>query len=82
MIRKNVIIKGLNLFGTEVKLTECADDTTLFFRNLRSLKVLLQTFEKFARVSSQKRNLESLKYATLELKRGADGVLKDVKLST
>ena len=31
MIGENVDIKGLNLFGTEVKLTACADDTTIFF---------------------------------------------------
>ena len=31
MIRKNVDIKGLNLFETEMKLTACADDTKLFF---------------------------------------------------
>ena len=31
----------LILFGTEVKLTACADDTTLFLRNLSSLEVLL-----------------------------------------
>ena len=54
MIRENVDIEGLNLFGTEVKLTACADDTTFFLRNLSSLKVLLQTFEKFERVSSLK----------------------------
>ena len=53
MIRENVDIKGLNLFGTEVKLTACADDTTIFLRNLSSLKVLLQTFEKFESVVSK-----------------------------
>ena len=31
MIRENVDIKGLNLFGTEVKLTACADDATISF---------------------------------------------------
>ena len=31
MVRENVDIKGPNLFGTEVKLTACADETTLFF---------------------------------------------------
>ena len=30
MIRRNVDIKGLDLFGTELKLTACADDTILF----------------------------------------------------
>ena len=39
MIRNNVDIKCLNLFGAEVKLTACADDTILFLRNLISMKV-------------------------------------------
>ena len=30
MIRENVDIKGLSLLGTDVKLTACADDTTIF----------------------------------------------------
>ena len=30
IIRNNVDIKDLNFVGTEVKLTACADDTTLF----------------------------------------------------
>ena len=30
MIRKKVDIKGLDLFGTEVKLTACPDDTIVF----------------------------------------------------
>ena len=54
MIRNNVDTKGLNLLGIEVKLTACADYTTLFWRTRSSLKVLLQTFEKFERVSSLK----------------------------
>ena len=29
MIRKDIDIKGLDLFGTEVKLTACADDATI-----------------------------------------------------
>ena len=45
MIRETVDIKGPNLFGKEVKLTVCADDTTLFLRNLSPLIILLQTFE-------------------------------------
>ena len=31
IIGKNVDMKSLNLFRTEVKLTACVDDTTLFF---------------------------------------------------
>ena len=43
IIRKDVDIKGLDLFGTEVKLTASADDTTIFLRNLNSLKASIVT---------------------------------------
>ena len=36
MIRSNVNIKGLNIFESEIKFTACADDTTLFLRDLNS----------------------------------------------
>ena len=75
MIRNNVDVKGLDLFGTEVKLAACADDTTRFFRNLSSLKVLLQTLEKFERVSSLKLNLEKSEICGIGVKSGADGVM-------
>ena len=70
MIRENVDIKGLNLFGTEVKLTACADDTTVFLTNLSSLKVLLQTFEKSERVSSLKLNLDQSEICGIGVKKG------------
>ena len=70
MIRENVDTKGLNLFATEVKLTACADDTALFLRNLSSLKVLLQTFEKFERVLSQKLNLDKSEICGIGVKTG------------
>ena len=70
MIRENVDIKGLNLFGTKVKLTACADGTTIFLRNLSSLKVLLQTFGKFERVSSLKLNLDKSEICGIGVKKG------------
>ena len=89
MMRKNVNIKGLNLFGTEVKLhaereieTACADGTTLFLRTLSSLKVLLQTFEKFERVSSLKLNLEKSEICGIGVKKGCRWRSVDVNLST
>ena len=78
MIREDVDIKGLNWFGTEVKLTACADDTTIFLRNLSSLKVLLQTFEKFERVSSLKLNLDKSEICGIGVKESS----VDAKLST
>ena len=70
MIRVNVDIKGLNLFGTEMTLTACADDTTLFLRNRSSLKVLLQIFKKFERVSSLKLNVEQCEIRGIGVKKG------------
>ena len=47
-----------------------------FWRNLSSLKVLLQTFEKFERVSSLKLNLDKSEICGIGVKKGgADGVL-------
>ena len=44
MIRSNVNIKGLNIFENEIKFTACADDTTLFLRDLNSFFELLSLF--------------------------------------
>ena len=76
MIRENVDIKGLNLFGTEGKLTACADDTT----HLSSLKVLLQTVEKFERVSSLKLNLDKSEICGIGVKKGCRWRSVDAKL--
>ena len=51
-------------------MTTCADDTTIFLRNLSSLKVLLRTFEKFERVSSQKLNLDKSEICGIGVKKG------------
>ena len=82
MIRENVDIKGLNLFGTEVKLTICADDTTLSLKDLSSLKVLLQTFEKFERVASLKRDLVKSEICGIGVKKGCRWRSVDAKLLT
>ena len=75
MIRENVDIKGLNLFGAEVKLT-------FVFRNLSSLKVLLQTFVKFERVSSLKLNIGKLEICGIGVKKACRWRSVDAKLST
>ena len=80
IIRENVDIKSLNLFGTEVKLTACADDKTIFLRNLSSLKVLLQTFEKFERVSSLKLNLDKSEICGIGVKKGVQMVFCGCKI--
>ena len=44
MIRSNVNVNGLNIFGNKIKLTACADDSTLFLRDLNSFFDLLRLF--------------------------------------
>ena len=80
IIRENVDIKSLNLFGTEVKLTACADDKTIFLRNLSSLKVLLQTFEKFERVSSLRLNLDKSEICGIGVKKRVQMVFCGCKI--
>ena len=36
MVRSNVNIRGLSIFDNEIKLTACADDTTIFIKDLNS----------------------------------------------
>ena len=57
LIRSNVNIKGLNIFEIEIKFTACADDTTLFLRDLNSFFELLSLFQIFESWSSLTLNL-------------------------
>ena len=46
-IRQNKNISGLIFNGTEIKISQLADDTTCIIRDERSLKLLLDTFDLF-----------------------------------
>ena len=56
-IRRDKEIKGIKILKTECKITQYADDTTLFLdgSNL-SFKASLLTFEKFGKISGLKMN--------------------------
>ena len=54
-------IKGLNILENEIKFTACADDTTLFLRDLNSFFELLSLFQIFESWSSLKLNLNKLR---------------------
>jgi hypothetical protein len=56
-IRNNKDIKGINIGNSEVKVVQMADDTTSFLKDSESLKVLLDTLEKFHSYAGLKLNL-------------------------
>ena len=72
MIRSNVNIKGLNMFENEIKFTACADDTTLFLRDLNSFFELLSLFQIFESWSSLKLNLNKSELCGIGVKKGVD----------
>ena len=72
MIRSNVNIKGLNIFENEIKFTACADDTTLFLRDLNSFFELLSLFQIFESWSSLKLNLNKSELCGIGVKEGVN----------
>ena len=72
MIRNNVNIKGLNIFENEIKYIACADDTTLFLRDLHSFFELLSLFQIFESWSSLKLNLNKSELCGIGIKKGVN----------
>ena len=57
MVRSNVNIRGLNTFYNEIKLTACADDTTIFIKDFNSFCYIC-AFDQFQSFSSLQLNME------------------------
>ena len=55
-IKKNPQIEGIRVGVQEIKITQYADDTTVFLKNPESMSVLLDLLEKFERCSGLKIN--------------------------
>ena len=53
-IIQNSKIEGITVGSHEIKITQYADDTTVFLRNQKSTNVLLELLEKFERYSGLK----------------------------
>ena len=53
---KNKSIKGIMINNTELKLTQLADDTTLFIKDINSLQAAFQVLDKFSEISGLKLN--------------------------
>ena len=64
-IRKNKNIKGINFNENEVKLTQLADDTTLFLKDIQSLQIALNLLYMFYKGSGLKLNYSKTEILSL-----------------
>ena len=66
MVRSYVNIRGLSIFENEIKLKSCADDTTIFIKDLNSFYHLIGVFVQFQNFFSLKLNMEKSELVALE----------------
>ena len=57
-LRTDETVTGIQVNGTEYKICQLADDTTIFVKNLQSLKNAINLFQRFQEYSGLKLNLE------------------------
>ena len=60
-IRQDTNIKGIRIFGNEIKLTQFADNTNLFCADLDSVSAVLNKIKTFSSFSGLKLNIEKTK---------------------
>jgi len=60
-LRQTVEIKGINLFGNEVKISQLADDTNLLCAGVTSVEHALNTVSRFGAISGLKLNVKKAK---------------------
>ena len=70
--KNNQNIKGLEIFKHEFLYTAYADDSTFFLKNIKSVKELIKSFERFYPFSGLKSNIDKCELAGI-------GSLKGVK---
>ena len=82
LIKTNTLIKGIIIGETEYKLTQFADDTTLFLNGSReSLLAALNTLEIFGSFSGLKMNTEKTKVVWLGRKKHSkDKIISNIDL--
>lgn len=56
-IRNNPDIKGLSIFDREIRISQLADDTTLFLKNTNQVAGVLETIDSFTQASGLKLNI-------------------------
>ena len=64
-IRSDTSIRGINIKGTEFKIAQLADDTTVFLSDMWSLKQVISRFNKFGLISGLKVNLDKTEIVPL-----------------
>ena len=57
-IRNNKDINGVVIYNREIKLSACADDSSFFVVNIKSLHLIFNICDSFEEFSSLKLNLE------------------------
>jgi exonuclease III len=60
-IRENKNIEGIVIAGTEIKISQLADDTNCFILNMKSLRLLLLIFEEFRHCAGLSLNVDKTK---------------------
>ena len=60
-IRQNSVIKGIRVFGSEIILSQFADDTNLFWADVASAKQALETKNAFGNFSGLVLSVEKTK---------------------
>lgn len=60
-IRESKDIKGMNISGQEIKISQYADDATVFVRDDESLKAMMDILKKFSEVSGLELNVQKSK---------------------
>ena len=66
-IRQDKKIQGINIFGQELKLSQFADDTTLFNSNCNSINKAISVLDNFGDISGLKLNPSKTKALWLGL---------------
>jgi len=60
-IRQDIDIQGINIFSKELKLSQFADDTTLFKSNCNSVNKAITVLDNLGDISGLKLNLSKTK---------------------
>jgi hypothetical protein len=61
-IRSDKSIKGIELVNKEVKISQMADDTSLFLTSTDSIQPVIETLDQFKLLSGLKANIEKTKF--------------------
>lgn len=72
MIRQNKTLKGINIFGKEFRISQYADDTSVFLDGSESsLREVLDLLDYFYQMSGLKVNIEKTNVIWIGVKAGS-----------